>query len=450
MYSISWSKMSPPNLDPSCVENLQNWARDITQFSIEYGTVINKYPNSIYYLFFDNFPPTSLFANRNDRRIFCSWSDCIQRNPISVVPSNATDEYHVSVADPNGGLFAMASLHDIRIFHQKSGELRHIIQASGTEQNAMWAVLAMAFSEGTDMFAAVFVSIIQGEESVYCPRVSVWDTSTYTPFISTILDFSFFGDVNCLVNRIGFSQDGAGLHGCGWAFGFQNGTTVHKFSHFMPPTTLNPKVVLFSPDSRWHLILQANDQFLLFDQEENLISTFRKPPRCGWVEERDSSVKPTSTEVHAGLNRRSNVAPFLWWQLWREITGRYVFSPDSRWFARITEGQSIILRNLKLNTELTVTTNGGSENLLNNIVFDCKSERLAWNSDYVGACEPLHATVGLLRLQQPSQILEFQVGPRCRERINFSADPNCVLLYRRGISMWDVESGLPLQESSVS
>jgi len=62
----------------------------------------------------------------------------------------------------------------------------------------------------------------------------------------------------------------------------------------------------------------------------------------------------------------------------------YQFSADSRWFARFTEQQYVILYDLENCTERLIYRPGQSlcRISVNNLVFDVDSERLAWTFNH--------------------------------------------------------------------
>ena len=443
---MAWSKVQS-SLQVQSSEMIKGWSRDCGRFFAEYGSHVAEYPNSVYHTFFDLVCQPSVFYSRfRTGSASVSHGVSVRTNPAFVV--NYDQRYGLSATSRAQSLLALASLTEIRILEQSQGQTVQLFRAPGLSQNSKWAVLAMAFSGSNDMFAAIYVSLPgTAEDDVpYCPTLSVWDIEKQIPLIVIRLDFPRFGHSIILIEQIHFSMDGNWIYGGGWKFNLttteMNVELLRKLNH---PIS-DAEAVVLSPDCQAVLKLEADDRRTLFCPK---IVNFSKPPYYLYDDDNPANMSP-ETARKSFYSDRSNVAPYPWWQLWREVTRSYLFSSDSRWFARFSDRQCVVLHDLKSGTEQVIFDPVYSDLrdpiLINNLVFDNKTERLAWTFDHVGPRQTWDTRVEIWDIETRRLTGGFQVGRRYRERVEFCSDPKFLILYRRGVSLWDIPLMLQLEE----
>ena len=86
--------------------------------------------------------------------------------------------------------------------------------------------------------------------------------------------------------------------------------------------------------------------------------------------------------------------------------------------------------------------------MLNSIKFDTESKRLAWTFNHVDANKSHDTRVGVWSTETMSPAGDVLMGRYgYRDRIDFCSEPNRVLTYRTGISMWGI--GLPTEFNEI-
>lgn len=431
-----WTASHSFSLPDSVVDLLNGWAREIAHLLTEYVNILIDHPNSIHDMLFDLFPEPSIFHRRfSNRRASFSEGFSMPWNPAFVV--NYDQSYDVSAISPEQKLVALASIAEIRILDQTHGQT---VQLLRHPENRKWAVLAMCFSPKKNMFAAVYCPLAATEAVRYCPHLSVWDVEKRTLLVTVSLDLHIDNTI-CLVDQITFSKDARCILGGGWKYDLMQKEANTDWLQEAQMNFKDAEAVVFSPNGRSVLRFGARGERDLIQLDAAKIVAFSKPPYYLSDDDNPSNL-PYAKEAHNGP--RFIVAPFLWWQLWRELTRTYRFSPDSRWFARFTEKYDVVLHDLDKNTERTIYQPVGPI-MPNNLAFDSLSERLAWTFDHVGVNNGSDTSVEFWGTQTMSPVAGFQLGRRYRERVEFCSDNDHLLLYRADVSLWDIPLALQSQ-----
>ena len=297
------------------------------------------------------------------------------------------------------------------------------------------------------MLAAAYISLVVGENASYCPKLSIWDTEKRALISTTDLNVQKLGSCIFLINFIRFSDDGECLYGGGWQYNLkEEKMSLDKLSKM--GNLKSSAAVIFSPDSRTALRLEPNGRRTLIGPQRGSKFTFTKPPYYEYEDDNPDNLTPGAALM--GYHWRCKVAPFQWWQFWREVTRAYQFSPDSQWFARFTDQHAVILRNLISQTERIIYQPLETWNpiLVNDIVFDVNSERLAWTFDHIGVGGGWNTRLERWSTRKMVSTGGFQFGRLWRQRIEFCTDPRYILSYRMGVIIWDIPSAIKLEEST--
>ena len=357
-------------------------------------------------------------------------------------------------------LFALANTEHIRILQAFGGSvfiisapapgLRFLGPARSQEtspvrssfsllpQENKWAVLAMAFGPSKlglkVMLAAVHVPLLE-EDSPYSPILSIWDIDELVMIANVPLNLEGLDDSFCLVDWVGFSEDGLSVH-CGvWKYDIvRDKTTVE--AEDLRELVGEAEAITLSPDRQRILRLDRSDSRVLVSTNFADDVTFNKPQVYTVPNDAGANLLPSELEY-----RRHETTPLYWWQSWWEVTRSYKFSADSRWFARFTARNSVVLYDLKQQTEVEIAQpdDSWSNILINNLAFDTESKRLAWTFNYVDHNKAHDTRIELWSTEKLSSIGGFSLGRYgWRDRIAFCADHNHVMTFRSGIATWDV------------
>jgi len=437
---ILWHTLTLPvlgNLEFSAL--LHSWVRDITRLSQEYSTVLARRPGSVYYILFDLFPCPSLLHSRYKKNVaLVSGGVSDPLHPAIVGVSNIYDlDYDLAAfRDGPEKLLALSSLRHIRVGHQVFGESIGLIQPLDSDR---WAVLAMDFSNSREgqrnMLAVVHVPLFDNE-TPYHPVLSIWDVDTLTLIAKTALCEPHYKTL-CLVNWVEFSDDSNSVRcGC-WKYKIEGRNLAEDNTYNV---SINAEAVVLSRNGQYALRLNPGDGRTLVDLHGRTMS-FAKPPFYHYETDDPAKAQPDDVGFQRWL-----VAPVHWWQLWREVTRAYQFSPDSRWFARFTKEHCVAVCDLETFTERIVHRPEESWTciLMNNLDFDAASERLIWKFHYNNSSD---TRVHIWNTTSTST--GFYLG-RCgwMERVAFCSDTSYVLTYRAAVTVWDLRLAYRVDETS--
>lgn len=469
---LGWvSVQTELNTPPSKIDLdlFKNWARDIARICTESYNVVSEFPNSVYSILFDLFPSPSLFQERYKRGIaLVSGRQTAPLDPALTGISSFYEAGYDSSAFSHGSqkLFALANMNHIRVLRQTFGGSVFIIPALGTDngparemlsadsstlsitvspqvpRDNRWAVLTMAFSSvkagQRNMLAAIYVPFVDENEIPYSPKLSIWDIDELVLLANVPLNPREFGDKICLVDWVKFSDDNAFVYFAAWRYDMSKNELTTHINYDMEAVFGTASTVILSPDRRNVLRLDSCNNRVLFSTGGVIIS-FTKPSYCA------GTTNLASREV--GYNRLN--VPLTWWHLWREVTRAYRFSPDSRWFARFTEQYALVLCDLQNYSERVIyqPEKSLSRIILNDLMFDAKSKRLAWTLNYIDANKSHNTSVHMWSVETQSTLGCLRLGRYgYRDRIDFCSDPNLLLTYRTGIAMWDMSLAMNLDE----
>lgn len=430
------------SLDPSFISDtclIENWSKDVSRLFQEFS-IVKEFPNAIHDFHFDRFIRPSLLNERFGKNLTTVAGRLL--TPLNPPMLGVTDvyklDYDMAAVSEDGNRYALASIEDIRVLDQKTGGTVSILAASELLLilGARWAVLAMAFSQQNDMFAAVYIPLLSGSALVaYHPILLVFDLDTLRIITSVELSTDACKSIYHLIDRVDFSPDGNSVQAGCWKHTINTGVTSFQKSDIL---SRSAQAVLVSPDGKWVLCLERPNVRILSCSQSASEVRFYKPSYYQFTDEDPSILSPSEASL---AYTRHVIAPFEWWQLWREVTRAYQFSNDSQWFARLTEKGSIILHNLVDFTETVISLpSHGSNVAFNNMVFDRKSEMLAWTFDHI-VSKIRDTRIEIWSLIKMSQIGGFYVGARYRERLHFLST-NRILTYRSCVAVWDVLRGL--------
>lgn len=438
---LSWLQFMA-NIDPPLAYDvglIEKWSRDVSRL-IRECSIVREYPNTIHDLPFDLFIQPSLLNERfGKNKATVAGGLSIPVNPAML---GATDvyksDYDLAAVSDDGRRYALTSLKDIRIFDQTTGGTVSILSAPGLSQSHDngWAVLAMAFSRENNMFAAVYISLVVGAAQVaYHPTLLIYDLETRHLISSVELPTDACGSTVFLVDRIEFAPDGNSVRAGCWSHIITNDVTTFDTCPQFSPTA---QAVLLSPDRRWVLSIENFASRVLSGPSSSIDVRFSKPPYYQFTKKDPSKFSPTELALAYSRHR---IAPFEWWQLWREVTRAYQFTPDSVWFARLTDQGSIVVRNLLYGTEKIISLPSGEYTItFINVVFDRKSELMAWTFDQIGR-KIRDTRIEIWSLRTMSSIGGFYLGARHKERLILLSE-NQILTYRECVVVWDVHLGL--------
>ena len=106
--------------------------------------------------------------------------------------------------------------------------------------------------------------------------------------------------------------------------------------------------MLFSPDSKWFLKFGKTIDRSLLTADGIKVASFVKLP---FYQSDDNPLNLSKQDYMEGFDVRHKVAPFQWWQHWREATRSYRFSHNSRRLTRFTSENHVALHNLETGIE---------------------------------------------------------------------------------------------------
>jgi len=186
-----------------------------------------------------------------------------------------------------------------------------------------------------------------------------------------------------LVVRIAFTDDGRCVLGSGWKFFIPDCTLSTESINVERPAFTDAEAIMLSPDGQTILKLECGNGRVLIRRVGRPI-TFNKPPYYLCPEDDDPSYH--LERLHEQNHWRWKVAPLAWWQYWPEVTKAYIFGSDSRWFARFTDQNCVMLYDL---TERLICSSPDTWTTLvaNNLAFDRQVQRLLWTFDHTGRCK---------------------------------------------------------------
>ena len=461
---LVWTKTST-SIGKIDSELFEVWARDISRLCTESSNTITEYPNCVHKMLFDFFPSPSLFYDRYRSAVASvSGSASTPLNPKLAGVSNFYHTGYDSSAFSSGPnkLFALANTDHIRILQafggsvfiisapapgvrffgparsQDTSPVRSLSSSFSLPQENKWAVLAMAFSPSKlglkVMLAAVHVPLLE-EDSPYCPILSIWDIDELVMIANVPLNLEGVDDKFCLVDWVRFSEDGLSVH-CGvWKYDMVRNKTTIEVEDLYELVGESDAVTL-SLDRQRILRLDRSDSRVLVSTNFTDDVKFNKPHVYTIPNDDGANLLPSELAY-----RRHETTPLYWWRLWWEVTRSYKFSNDSRWFARFTIRNSILLYDLKEQSEIEIarTDDSWSNILINNLAFDTESERLAWTFNYVDMNEAYDTRIELWSTEKLSPIGGFSLGRYgWRDRITFCADHNHIMTFRSGIATWNV------------
>ena len=437
---LGWVKIHARRLPTSSARSLESWARDLARFYSEYASTVSGYPNSVYQLLFDLFPSPSLFHSRcRKRSVSIADGIHVNWNP-AFVGINHYQNYESAVCSEDQKLFAFASENEICLREQVHGETVDLIKAQYAKK---WVVLAMALQSKSNMIAAVYVPWDPNGNVSYSPRLSIWDTDNRALLSDTCLELFGVEETLFLVDRIAFTDDGRCVLGSGWKFILPDHALSTETIKAKRAAFTNAAAVILSPDGQTILKLESGNRRVLVRTVGRAI-TFNKP--LYYLHEYDDP-SDCPERLHEEKHWRWNVAPLVWWHYWREVTRAYTFSSDSRWFARFTDQNCVMLHDLETQTERLIyqPPDTWTSSVANNLAFDRQVQRLLWTFDHTGVRKTWNTRVEVWDLQTISPIGGFQFG-RCmwRERVDFCSEP-CLVSYRVSVSRWNIMEGLKVE-----
>lgn len=452
-------------------EIFHTWARDITRLCTESSNTLTEYPNCIHNMLFDLFPSPSLFYDRYKSGVATvSGNASVPLNPTLAGVSNFYNLGYYSSAFSTGPreFFALANNEHIRILqtfggsvfiipafppngniNTRSKDVSPVRSLSITSSFSLlpankWVVLAMVFGPSKlglkNMFAAVHVPLVEGD-SPYLPTLSIWDIDELALLTSVQLYSEEVGDKFCLVDWVSFSDDGCFVH-CG----------VWKYDIHRKETTIigNLGELIDEADAmivcrdRTHILrMNRNNSRTLINTNTDESVEFTNLPPTNESQMQVEYLLPGESDY-----RRQESTDLEWWQLWREVTRLYQFSYDSRWFARFTPENSVVLHDLRQQSQITILKPDASWSniLVNNLAFDTDSTRLAWTFNYVANNKAHDTRIELWSIEKMSAICGFSLGRYgWRDRIAFCSNRNHLLTYRTGIATWDILLGIKFQ-----
>jgi hypothetical protein len=443
---IAWVKNQTCSIQQTAIKLLRDWSIEIKHLYTEYGHIVADYPNSIHGILFDLFPQPSIFHSRYGNGL-CSLFDGlpVPWNPTSVV--NYDQNYDISTCSDEQKLLALASHSQIRVLDQTNGQSVQLLHPEDSSHADRWAVLAMTFGAKKNLLAAIHCPLPVADTVLYRPSISVWNIENRTLLITSPVDFQF-QDTILLLDHFEFSQDTRSLHGGGWSFDIEKGILDSSRIQSLSPTFGHVEAVMFSPDGQSILKLEQGGQRTLTVAKTSSHVSFNRPAYYLSKSDHPSDI-PSQYFKESFYGPRYSVAPFLWWQQWREITRSYQFSPDSRWFARFTDDNKVILHDLHNGSHKVIYSSVGRI-LANNITFDQKSRRLAWTFDYINLNNESRTRVELWSTETSSPIAGVPLGSRWRERVEFCWDPAHLLLYRADVSVWNIPLAMEGRLNKIS
>lgn len=427
---------------------LDSFAADLARLCYEHSDVIYQMPNVVYSILFELSPLPSVFYNRYSKgRVSVSGGVSVPLNPaIAGVNNTFLDEYDLSAfSHDSRRLVAFSSTQHIRIMLEGSSTTVDMLRA----QQGSWAVLAMAFNNRKvsqkNLFAVVHVSL-EGRVISYRPELTVWDLDTKSVVNKAPLNLHEVGSKFCLVDWIGFSEDDKVIY-CGvWQYDLRKDKLSAKVTPNMRTAFASADAVTISHDNKWVLTLDVStrSRALSGSVPEQYIE-FNKPPFYSYSDD-----NPANVPGFRQGPRRSQVARYRWLQFWREVTRAYQFSRDSRWFARFTEDHCVVLHDLHHNGSARLIYRPDESwrgIMVNNILFDDMSERLAWTFNH----QRNHIDTTRIQFwntKTMASIGGFQLDRSgWLERIDFGSDENEMLTYCTSVTMWNISLGLRLDQN---
>ena len=426
---------------------IETWARDLARIGKEYGAVLTLHPNTVYSILFDLFPSPSLFYNRYKKGVvLVSGGVSHPLHPAILGVNNLYDHDYDSSAFLHGQekFLALASIRHIRVVRQAFGDTVNIISAPGSCEGNRWAVLAMGFSNPAKrqktMFAVVHVPLTADCNVPYSPEISIWDLDTLTLIAHSSLDTGDYNNIT-LVDWLEFTEDNTSVRCGSWKYNIQKDKITDEMMYDRSAVFGTAGAIIMSRNGRFVLKLNSDQSRTLLDCTQDKCITFNKPPYYDYADD-DPSILPVADLGY----QRWMIAPFLWWQFWREVTMSYQFSPDSQLFARLTDDHCVVLHHLESFVERKIDHPNESLNyiLMINLTFDSESRRVAWTFNF-NLCETRIHIYDI----ETAELTGFHLGRYgWRERVDFCSNSNNVLTYRVGVTTWDVNLGLKHDKES--